>query len=165
MESTIRPISTTQRSTTLPPVRGDDTAAQVKREQKSSKQQLSFADTIDDDDKLWSNTFTGIGNMTSLLVFLFILCCFYLLIRLLDSVFTLCVLLTSASEGLKICSVHSKGHLVKIVNTDDKPDQVNGCNIQQSVNDWLVVAFEFPNGSLPMEYPLTQDRLSLLVTM
>ena len=78
MESTTRPISTTQRSTTLPPVRGDDTAAQVKREQKSSKEQLSFANTVDDDDKLWSNTFTGIGNMTSLLVFLFILCCLYL---------------------------------------------------------------------------------------
>ena len=84
--------------------------------------------------------------MTSLLVFLFILCCLYLLIRLWDSVFTLCLLLTSASGGLKICSVDAKGHLVKIVNTGNQPDQVNGYNIQQSVNDWLVVAFKFPNG-------------------
>ena len=118
----------------------------MKREHKSSKQQLSFADTTDGGDKLWSNTFTGIGNMTSLLVFLFILCCLYLLIRLLDSVFTLCLLLTSASGGLKICSVDSKGYFVKIVNTGDQPDQMNGCNIQQSVNDRLVAAFKFPNG-------------------
>ena len=68
MESTTRPISTTQCSATLPPVRDDD-GPQVKREHKSSKQQLSFADTTDGSDKLWSNTFTGIGNMTSLLVF------------------------------------------------------------------------------------------------
>ena len=67
MESTTRPISTTQRSTTLPPVRDDD-SAQVKRELKSSKQQLSFADATDGGDKMWSNTYTGIGNMTSLLV-------------------------------------------------------------------------------------------------
>ena len=92
--------------------------AQVKREHKRSKQQLSFADTTDGGDKLWSNTFTGIGNMTSLFVSVFfILCCLYLLIRLLDSVFTLCLLLTSASGGLKICSVHSKGYFVKIVST------------------------------------------------
>ena len=78
MESTTRPVSTTQRSTTLPPVRDDG----VKREHKSSKQQLSFADTTDGGgDKLWSNTFTGGGNMSSLLVFLFTLFVF---------VFTMC---------------------------------------------------------------------------
>ena len=125
MESTTRPISTTQPSTTLPPVRDDDTA-QVKREHKSSKQQLSFADTTDGGDELWSNTFSGICNMTSLLVFLLIFCCLYLLIRLWDSVFTLCLLLTSASGGLKICSVDSKVYFVKIVNTGDQLDQMNG---------------------------------------
>ena len=70
MESVTRPISTTQRSTTLPPVRDED-GPQVKRENKSSKQQLSFADTTDGGDKLWSNTYTGTGNMSSLLVFMF----------------------------------------------------------------------------------------------
>lgn len=43
----------------------------MKRENKSSKQQLSFADTTDGGDKLWSNTYTGTGNMSSLLVFMF----------------------------------------------------------------------------------------------
>ena len=52
----------------------------------------------------------------------------------------------SASGGLKICSVDSKGYFVKIVNTGDQPEQLNGCNIQQSVNDRLVAAFKFPNG-------------------
>ena len=75
--------------------------------------------------------------MTSLLVFLFILCCLCL--------HCIC-LLTSASGGLKICSVDSKGYFVKIVNTGDQTDQLNGCNIQQSVNDRLVGAFKFPNG-------------------
>ena len=65
VESITRPISTTQHSTTLPPVRDDE----VKKEYKSSKQQLSFADTTDGGDKLWSNNFTGVGNMSSLLVF------------------------------------------------------------------------------------------------
>ena len=74
------------------------------------------------------------------------MCCLYLLIRLSDSVFTLCLLLISASGGLKICSVDSKGYFVKRVNTGDQPDQMNGCNIQQSVNDRLVAAFKFPNG-------------------
>ena len=40
----------------------------------------------------------------------------------------------------------SKGYFVKIVNAGDQPDQLNGCNIQQSVNDRLVAAFKFPNG-------------------
>ena len=52
----------------------------------------------------------------------------------------------SASGGLKICSVDSKGYFVKIVNTGNQPEQLNGCNIQQSVNDRLVAAFKFPNG-------------------
>ena len=56
------------------------------------------------------------------------------------------LLLISASGSLKICAVDSKGYFVKIVNTGDQPDQMNGCNIQQSVNDQLVAAFKFPNG-------------------
>ena len=136
MESITRPISTTQRSTTLPPVRDDD-SPQVKREHKSIKQQLSFADATDGTDKLWSNTYTGIGNMTSLLVYIILFMCLLMKMYL---------LLISASGGLKICAVDSKGYFVKIVNTGDQPDQLNGCNIQQSVNDRLVAAFKFPNG-------------------
>lgn len=65
----------------------------MKKEHKSSKQQLSFADTTDGGVKLWSNDFTGIGNMSSLLVFLFMYCLFvcvvYILVRfkLVSSVF------------------------------------------------------------------------------
>ena len=56
------------------------------------------------------------------------------------------LLLISASGGLKICSVDSKGYFVKIVNTGDQTEHLNGCNIQQSINDRLVAAFKFPNG-------------------
>jgi len=42
--------------------------------------------------------------------------------------------------------VDSKGYFVKIVNTGDQSEHLNGCNIQQSINDRLVAAFKFPNG-------------------
>ncbi|XP_065908576.1 lamin-B2-like [Dysidea avara] len=86
---------------------------------KRSKQ-LSFADNVDQVDgsnKLWSNTFAGTGKMSSF-----------------------------ASGGLKVCSVDSKGYFVKVVNTGDHPELLNGCSIQQSINDRLIAAFKFPNG-------------------
>ena len=43
------------------------------------------------------------------------------------------LLLISASGDVKICAVDSKGYFVKIINTGDQPDQMNSCNIQQSV--------------------------------
>jgi len=52
----------------------------------------------------------------------------------------------SASGGLKVCSVDSKGYFVKVVNSGDHPEQLNGCSIQQSINDRLIAAFKFPNG-------------------
>ena len=54
--------------------------------------------------------------------------------------------LSSASGGLKVCSVDSKGYFVKVVNTGDHPELLNGCSIQQSINDRLIAAFKFPNG-------------------
>jgi len=53
---------------------------------------------------------------------------------------------SSASGGLKVCSVDSKGYFVKVVNTGDHPELLNGCSIQQSINDRLIAAFKFPNG-------------------
>ena len=111
----------------------------MKRELKSSKQQLSFADATDGGDKMWSNTYVHRHWQHDIIVSVYIIVYVYLLMKVY-------LLLISASEGLKICAVDSKGYFVKIVNTGDQPDQMNGCNIQQSVNDRLVAAFKFPNG-------------------